>query len=418
MGEIMAAWSSEQGGGDGGGLFLPPGFRFHPEDEEIITSYLLRKFLNPSFAAIAVGEVDLNSCEPRDLPSKATMGEKEWYFFVHKDLKYPTGSRANRATREGYWKATGKDREIFKPSADGDELVGMKKTLVFYTGRAPRGAKSDWVMHEFRLEGKSRNQTMNNPKDEWVVCKVFNKKGEAKTTTKTTAAAAADTAADVESSYSAVTTPNASSVEVEGEPDADFIDSIFTIDPLYFTNSDEYTGNQMPAKETTITNNTNTNAAAPPYNADFYYSVPTTAGTFNAMPNYSLTNNAPSNMQMQAVAADTMASSVQAIRGDSDLGSSCQQYMLTTPPHGMGKRSYDGNLREQQAMMRALEGVIDSTNFAAPATDLPSTSVPPQKMMKLGSYDVVDGEFPYGNYAAATMNGQVSAAKNFGALPY
>lgn len=51
-------------------LDLPPGFRFHPTDEEIITCYLINKILNNSFSAIAIGEADFNKSEPWDLPSK------------------------------------------------------------------------------------------------------------------------------------------------------------------------------------------------------------------------------------------------------------------------------------------------------------------------------------------------------------
>ncbi|KAL5079602.1 hypothetical protein RYX36_008023 [Vicia faba] len=147
---------------------LPPGFRFHPTDEELITHYLTMKISDTSFTSKAVAVVDLNKSEPWDLPGKASMGEKEWYFFSMRDRKYPTGLRTNRATESGYWKTTGKDREIFR----GGVLVGMKKTLVFYKGRAPRGEKSNWVMHEYRLENKHHFRTS---KDEWVVCRVFQK---------------------------------------------------------------------------------------------------------------------------------------------------------------------------------------------------------------------------------------------------
>lgn len=79
----------------------------------------------------------------------ACVGGKEWYFYSQRDRKYATGLRTNRSTIFGYWKATGKDRPIIRKGT----LVGMRKTLVFYQGRAPKGRKTSWVMHEFRLEG-------------------------------------------------------------------------------------------------------------------------------------------------------------------------------------------------------------------------------------------------------------------------
>ncbi|KHN18216.1 Protein CUP-SHAPED COTYLEDON 2 [Glycine soja] len=155
---------------------LPPGFRFHPTDEELVTCYLVNKISDSNFTGRAITDVDLNKCEPWELPGKAKMGEKEWYFFSLRDRKYPTGVRTNRATNTGYWKTTGKDKEIF--NSETSELIGMKKTLVFYKGRAPRGEKSNWVMHEYRIHSKSSYRT--NRQDEWVVCRVFKKSGNAK----------------------------------------------------------------------------------------------------------------------------------------------------------------------------------------------------------------------------------------------
>lgn len=49
---------------------LPPGFRFHPTDEELVTHYLSNKVSDDRFVCRAVGDVDLNKCEPWDLPCK------------------------------------------------------------------------------------------------------------------------------------------------------------------------------------------------------------------------------------------------------------------------------------------------------------------------------------------------------------
>ncbi|XP_052207306.1 protein SOMBRERO [Diospyros lotus] len=156
-----------------GQLSVPPGFRFHPTDEELLYYYLRKKVSYEAIDLDVIREVDLNKLEPWDLKDKCRIGsgpQNEWYFFSHKDKKYPTGTRTNRATRAGFWKATGRDKAIHLSSTS--KRIGMRKTLVFYTGRAPHGQKTDWIMHEYRLE----DDDAQVQEDGWVVCRVFKKK--------------------------------------------------------------------------------------------------------------------------------------------------------------------------------------------------------------------------------------------------
>ncbi|XP_010933505.1 uncharacterized protein [Elaeis guineensis] len=130
-------------------MSLPPGFRFHPTDDELVGYYLKRKVDGLKIELEVIPVIDLYKFEPWELPDKSFLPkrDREWFFFCPRDRKYPNGSRTNRATGSGYWKATGKDRKIVcEPS-----VHGLRKTLVFYHGRAPGGERTDWVMHEYRL---------------------------------------------------------------------------------------------------------------------------------------------------------------------------------------------------------------------------------------------------------------------------
>ncbi|KAK3130546.1 hypothetical protein QOZ80_6BG0494920 [Eleusine coracana subsp. coracana] len=155
-----------------GPLSVPPGFRFHPTDEELLYYYLRKKVAYEPIDLDVIREIDLNKLEPWDLKDRCRIGtgpQNDCYFFSHKDKKYPTGTRTNRATTAGFWKATGRDKAIFLGNS---RRIGLRKTLVFYIGRAPHGKKTDWIMHEYRLD----EENVEIQEDGWVVCRVFKKK--------------------------------------------------------------------------------------------------------------------------------------------------------------------------------------------------------------------------------------------------
>ncbi|KAK2654792.1 hypothetical protein Ddye_014648 [Dipteronia dyeriana] len=170
---------------------MPPGYKFCPNDEELILSYLMKKVSNRCLPCNVIIDVDLYKFNPWDLAEKFNQirGEKKWYFTPIK-RKYPNGERPSRAAGDGYWKATGADQKIIfkhrKPYNDevyghiayGD-IIGTKKALVFYVGLPP-GDKTHWIMHEYNLFNKfhrpnKKDSVQDMQLDPWVLCSIYHK---------------------------------------------------------------------------------------------------------------------------------------------------------------------------------------------------------------------------------------------------
>ncbi|CAN6192384.1 unnamed protein product [Urochloa humidicola] len=165
--------------GSGAAELELPGFRFHPTEEELLEFYLKQVAHGKKLKFDIIPTVQLYRHDPWELPGMARIvGEREWYFFVPRDnhRKHASGGggggRPSRTTERGFWKATGSDRAV-RCAADPKRLIGLKKTLVYYEGRAPRGTKTDWVMNEYRLPDDSSSSS--SPKEDIVLCKIYRK---------------------------------------------------------------------------------------------------------------------------------------------------------------------------------------------------------------------------------------------------
>ncbi|XP_077242336.1 NAC domain-containing protein 53-like [Tasmannia lanceolata] len=157
----------------GGKASLVPGFRFHPTDEELLGYFLKRKVCGKALRIDVIPTIDPYKFEPWDLPAQSHLNSRdlEWYFFSALDKKYVHGSRKNRSTDLGFWKKTGKDRSV----SCNSRTVGMKKTFVFHIGHYPRGNRTDWVMHEYKLHDEKLEQGI--AQDAFVLSKIFKKSG-------------------------------------------------------------------------------------------------------------------------------------------------------------------------------------------------------------------------------------------------
>ncbi|XVE52895.1 hypothetical protein DITRI_Ditri02bG0160800 [Diplodiscus trichospermus] len=156
-----------------------PGFRFHPTDEELLRFYLRRKVDKKPIKLEIIKQLDIYRYDPWDLPKPSSEGESDSYFFCKRGRKYRNSLRPNRVTGSGFWKATGIDKPVYSHGREGHEFLGLKKTLVYYRGSAGKGAKTDWMMHEYRLPSDDNNTTLSNTKyttqeaEVWTICRVF-----------------------------------------------------------------------------------------------------------------------------------------------------------------------------------------------------------------------------------------------------
>lgn len=90
------------------------------------------------------------------------MGDREqWFFFVPRQEREARGGRPCRTTNCGYWKATGSPSYVY---SSNNKVIGVKKSMVFYKGKAPTGKKTKWKMNEYRAIQEEVNSTLAIPK--------------------------------------------------------------------------------------------------------------------------------------------------------------------------------------------------------------------------------------------------------------
>ncbi|XP_072978974.1 NAC domain-containing protein 90 [Typha angustifolia] len=156
----------------------PLGFRFYPTEEELLSFYLHNKLENRrQDIERLIPVTDVYCCDPSLLPSMSgtasVRDQEQWFFFCPRQERESQGGRPTRTTPSGYWKATGSPSYVYSTS---NRVIGVKRTMVFYEGRAPTGSKTVWKMNEYKALQEGDLGVPNAPprlRNEFSLCRVY-----------------------------------------------------------------------------------------------------------------------------------------------------------------------------------------------------------------------------------------------------
>ncbi|ONI23677.1 hypothetical protein PRUPE_2G201900 [Prunus persica] len=135
-------------------LDLQRGLRYHPHEEEMVNLLKKQEEGKASQARHIIPYIDFYKYEPRELAGlmlpDSPYQPRMWFSFSRPHHKYNNSPRCNRLTAKGFWKITGKPREI-KSRQLSKSVTCKKRTLTFHLGRPSKWSKTGWVKQEYYL---------------------------------------------------------------------------------------------------------------------------------------------------------------------------------------------------------------------------------------------------------------------------
>ncbi|EEF36387.1 NAC domain-containing protein 53 [Ricinus communis] len=138
-------------------LPLPPGIRFNPTDDELISYYLSNKIKGIPLPLNLIVECDIYGDKP---PWEICHGRKqeECYFFT--TLKKASKNRVARTAAGGEWRGNNSGKEVMDRKTK--KVIGVKKQFTFKPRKGKKGTSctstsnakaTGWIMHEYSLMG-------------------------------------------------------------------------------------------------------------------------------------------------------------------------------------------------------------------------------------------------------------------------